>query len=152
MALRGAYVPTGTQGQHADSSGVLTDIPRRSIDTTCPRTHPPTPTPTRPPAPAPHPHPHPHPRTGFPAPNLGKVRDSIYPLQMREDFVVMTPQPVYVLPRDHKFHGGEFYSQNGAWRCVFAEAVKWLAACGVGLGSCGRKARGASSGPARRAQ
>jgi hypothetical protein len=50
---------------------------------------------------------------GFPAQNLGTVRDSIYPLQMSEEFVVTTPQPVYVLPRDHKFHGGEFYSQNG---------------------------------------
>jgi len=56
--------------------------------------------------------------TGFPAKGLGSCRDSIYPLQMSEELVVTTPQPVYVLPRDHKFHSGEFYSQNS--RCKSA--------------------------------
>lgn len=51
--------------------------------------------------------------TGFPAKGLGNCRDAIYPLQMSEELIVTTPQPVYVLPRDHKFHSGEFYSQNG---------------------------------------
>lgn len=54
--------------------------------------------------------------TGYPAKDLGTVHDSIYPLQMSEELVVTTPQPVYVLPRDHKFHGGEFYSQNGKFQ------------------------------------
>lgn len=66
--------------------------------------------------------------TGFPAQNLGNVRDSILPLQMSEEFVVTTPQPVYVLPRDHKFHGGEFYSQNGAWGVFSSESQAWCLA------------------------
>jgi hypothetical protein len=53
--------------------------------------------------------------SGYPAMNLGTPRDSILPLQMSEELVVTTPQPVYVLPRDHKFHSGEFYATNDYW-------------------------------------
>jgi predicted secreted hydrolase len=53
--------------------------------------------------------------TGFPAPGLGSVRESIVPLQMSEELIVTTPQPVYVLPRDHKFHAGQFYAANHFW-------------------------------------
>jgi hypothetical protein len=50
--------------------------------------------------------------TGFPATNLGSVRDSLRPLALSDELVVTTPQPVYVLPRDHNFHSGQFYAAN----------------------------------------
>lgn len=53
--------------------------------------------------------------TGFPAINLGSVRDSLLPLQLSDELVVTTPQPVYVLPRDHKLHAGQFYAANHFW-------------------------------------
>ena len=53
--------------------------------------------------------------SGFPAKNLGSVRDSLLPLQFSDELVVTTPQPVYVLPRDHKFHSGQFYATNHFW-------------------------------------
>jgi len=53
--------------------------------------------------------------SGFPAANLGSVRDSLLPLQFSDELVVTTPQPVYVLPRDHKFHAGQFYAANHFW-------------------------------------
>lgn len=53
--------------------------------------------------------------TGFPAPGLGSVREAILPLQMSEEPIVTTAQPVYVLPRDHKFHAGQFYATNHFW-------------------------------------
>ena len=39
--------------------------------------------------------------SGFPAPALGSVRDSLAPLAMSSELVVTKPQPVSVLPRDH---------------------------------------------------
>ena len=53
--------------------------------------------------------------SGFPAPGLGTVRDSLIPLQMSNELVCTTPQPVFVLPRDHKFHAGQFYATNHFW-------------------------------------
>ena len=53
--------------------------------------------------------------SGFPASNLGSVRESLTPLAMSSELVVTTQQPVYVLPRDHKFHAGGFYACNEFW-------------------------------------
>lgn len=53
--------------------------------------------------------------SGFPATNMGSVRDALLPLQFSDELVVTTPQPVYVLPRDHKFHAGQFYAANHFW-------------------------------------
>jgi predicted secreted hydrolase len=53
--------------------------------------------------------------SGFPALNLGSVRDSLTPLAMSSELVVTSQQPVYVLPRDHKFHSGQFYACNDLW-------------------------------------
>ena len=53
--------------------------------------------------------------TGFPAPNLPGVREALAPLQMSSEFVCTVPQPVYALPRDHKFHAGGFYATNHFW-------------------------------------
>jgi predicted secreted hydrolase len=53
--------------------------------------------------------------SGFPARNLGSSRESLLPMAMSTELVVTTPQPVYVLPRDHKFHSGQFYANNQYW-------------------------------------
>ena len=53
--------------------------------------------------------------TGFPAPGLETVRESLIPLQMSDELVCTTPQPVFVFPRDHKFHAGAFYATNHYW-------------------------------------
>jgi predicted secreted hydrolase len=54
-------------------------------------------------------------KSGFPAANLGSVRDSLEKLSLSDELVCTTQQPVYVLPRDHKFHGGQFYATNHFW-------------------------------------
>ncbi|MCY3006759.1 MAG: hypothetical protein NTV29_12405 [Planctomycetota bacterium] len=53
--------------------------------------------------------------TGFPAKNLPPVRETIKPLQLSDELVCTTPQAVYLLPRDHKFHAGGFYACNEFW-------------------------------------
>jgi hypothetical protein len=55
------------------------------------------------------------PATGFPTPNLPGVREALEPVQMSSEFVCTEPQPVYALPRDHKFHAGGFYATNHFW-------------------------------------
>jgi len=54
-------------------------------------------------------------KSGFPAANLGSVRDSLEKLSLSDELICTTQQPVYVLPRDHKFHGGQFYATNHFW-------------------------------------
>jgi len=53
--------------------------------------------------------------SGFPAKNLPTVRETIKPIQFSDELVCTTPQPVYLLPRDHKFHAGGFYACNEFW-------------------------------------
>ncbi len=48
----------------------------------------------------------------YPLPGSPGVRSSIHDLAMSSELIVTTPQPVYVLPRDHKLHGGHFYAAN----------------------------------------
>jgi len=54
-------------------------------------------------------------KSGFPAANLGSVRASLEKLSMSDELICTTQQPVYVLPRDHKFHSGQFYATNHFW-------------------------------------
>ena len=50
--------------------------------------------------------------SGFPAKNLPPVLETLKPLQFSSELVCTTAQPVYLLPRDHKFHAGGFYACN----------------------------------------
>jgi predicted secreted hydrolase len=53
--------------------------------------------------------------SGFPAKNLPPVLETLKPLQFSSELVCTTAQPVYLLPRDHKFHAGGFYACNEFW-------------------------------------
>jgi hypothetical protein len=53
--------------------------------------------------------------SGFPKAQMGSVREALLPLQMSSELICTTPQPVFVLPRDHKFHGGRFYAMTHFW-------------------------------------
>jgi hypothetical protein len=55
------------------------------------------------------------PAVEVPAKDLGPSGDALLPLATSSERVVTTPQPVYMLPRDHTFHASQFYANNQFW-------------------------------------